>query len=93
MKTLKLEDILKKNPNQTWIETSTKTYKKGKWGETKLESFTGISKIKFGVDCLSYSYVDGLKNFIMIAEKKLVKARVRIWNKETKENELYKIIF
>jgi hypothetical protein len=89
-KTIKLSDI---NPDVYWIETKIKGSKDG-WMETILSSFTGKIK-KMGVfgEVMTFEQRKGNKGLSPIVSPELVNARVSIWNKETKENEYFKIIF
>jgi len=91
-KTIALKNI---NKNTVWIETKIEGDKRG-WLETKRNSFTGKRKI-LGLlgEVISMKRYWGNcgKCEIRIADPKLVSARVLLWNRETKENEYYKILF
>ena len=88
MKAIKLKDI---NPKTFWIETKIKgDYK---YRETERKSFTGKRFKMFGDTCITFTCFQGNKKCMPIVNADFVKARVQIWNSETKENEYFKIIF
>tara|TARA_Y100000593_G_C4179552_1_gene271324 strand:+ start:215 stop:487 length:273 start_codon:yes stop_codon:yes gene_type:complete len=88
-KVIKLSEI---NSSVQWIETKIKGDNRG-WLETSLKSFSGKTVKMFGDDCLSFERWNGSKKEFPIVFVDYVSARVKIWNKETYENEIYKIIF
>lgn len=91
-KSIKLSDI---NPNIIWIETKVNGDKKG-WLQTERSSFSGKSK-KIGMlgEVMSFTRWSnaGTIKMVQISAPEHVSARVEIWNKETHENEFFKIIF
>jgi len=91
MKTMTLKELKENHPNRTWIETK----RKGdyKYRETKLNSFTGKRFLMFGDECISFTCYEGEKLCMPIVNVDFVKARVQIWNRVTKENEYFKLIF
>ena len=91
MKTITLKELKQNYPNKLWIETKRKG--DNKYRETKLNTFTGKRVLMFDNECISFSCYEGKKLIIPIVNANFVKARVQIWNRETKENEYYKVIF
>jgi hypothetical protein len=91
-KVIKLSEI---NSSVQWIETKVNGDKKG-WLQTERSSFTGKTK-KIGLlgEVMSFTRWEntGTSKMFQIAAPEKVSARVKIWNKETYENEIYKIIF
>ena len=88
---IKLQDI---NSNTIWIETKVQGDKKG-WTQTELSTFTGKTKMigKLG-EVMSFTrYLKSGKKMIQLSAPEFVSARIQVWNKETKENELFNIIF
>ena len=91
MKSITLAE-LKNTTNPFWIETKIKG-NKSSWLETPLKSFSGKTFKMFGDDCLSFEQWRGEKQELPIVFVDFVSARVKIWNKETQEEENIKIIF
>lgn len=91
MQSIKLADI---NSNIIWIETKVDGDKKG-WLQTERSSFTGKTKNmgSMGKVMMFTRYTNSAKKLMQISTPEAVSARVKIWNKETYENEIYKIIF
>jgi len=93
METITLKELKENHPNLTWMNANVKGSKDG-WMETKIQKFSGKTKMFFGDSCVSFSaFTRKNECIISIVCVKNLKLRVEIWNKKTKCNDKFKVIF